>query len=277
MKKKTLLLGLVIALVLSLTSCNTLDQLKTQRAVWIAADKQVEYQGGRYKRLDTNTSEIGIIGEEYSLFLVEEDLPLLLTSWMGFKNYTNSDKSLIRIYNDYSWFSDEDGFSYEPGIYAREDIFDEVSENLKNAVFNHYYYERYYYDEVWEDTRSRIVMLSDHFNQTVSEFFQSKVTNDNYFDYSFYDELNARGYSYDSMCYFVKATDDKCLFYGDTNIDIEAISIYDKVGNYVETRYVIFQGKDGRFMEGEQAQTLIDELDSIEYQENEVQLSYPAR
>ncbi len=127
--KYAAVLTLLAAITFSLCSCKALDELKKSRASY-REDGSVIYNGAVYKKL---SEPVIFLTSEYSEYLsiANEEIPLLLTPFMGENGFLDSDGIILYIQGEF-WGDSPDK------TYCREDRYDEIQGEIKNPVFNNY-------------------------------------------------------------------------------------------------------------------------------------------
>jgi hypothetical protein len=144
MKKMTRFLCLiaVFAMCLSLCGCGMLDDLRAKRATMTADGNIKLYDGTEYKLLPYNKLLSPKFYHYEEVYIVEEDLPLLLTS-TSYENYVNKsdDGCFLKDYLDGNEI-----------YYCRTDMYDSVLERMNNSkgleVCYYIYYDSENYAEL---------------------------------------------------------------------------------------------------------------------------------
>lgn len=141
MKKARRILCLMAALVLciSLCGCVDLDELRAMRAT-MTEEGNVKLADGTEYKLLPECEELSPKFEEYlSVYITQEDLPLLLTTTS--ENYLDkSDDGLFL-----QTYFEEDGY-YKYIYYCRTDIYDSVVDRIENGFTPDYCFYWYYTD-----------------------------------------------------------------------------------------------------------------------------------
>ncbi len=120
--KRAICLMAVFAVCLSLCGCNMLDELRASRAVYTDNGNLLFGDGTEFAPLP-ECEELNPYFNDYKvIYIVEEDLPLLLTTFQD-NYYEMSDDGLF-VYV----FTDENG-----GYYCRTDVYDSVLERIENG------------------------------------------------------------------------------------------------------------------------------------------------
>lgn len=158
MKKTIRFISLFLAIVicLSLCGCVSLDELRATSGI-LTEDGVIKlYDGTEYKRLD-NLGKLSPYCDGYnSVYIVNEEIPLLLVSVNYVESFTKSyDEKFILAF-------DERGNEI---WYCRSDIYDSVVDEVKNGfIANRYCYP--YYD--YENQESHRYLLTDAQANTVA-------------------------------------------------------------------------------------------------------------
>ena len=150
MKKKILAVVLALTMVLVLCGCDTLDQLRLQRAEYDWKD--IVHQGVTYKKLPVCPALNPQIDYESKVFVVEPDVPLLLIETESLARfYKSKDGNFLMHYNMES-------------VYCREDMYEQLNQKiLKGWEYTKTYYEYYVYDEEvpWEYEEYRYMLTQE--------------------------------------------------------------------------------------------------------------------
>ncbi len=130
--KRILALTVLLALCLSLCGCNALDNLRQSRAT-MPREGLLRFQDGtEYKRLPECEELYPDYGDGESIYIVEDDLPLLLTSWGTYAS-KSEDGRFIRTYAD-----------SEAGIYCRSDLYESLVARIEQGFTPEVYCYSYY-------------------------------------------------------------------------------------------------------------------------------------
>lgn len=136
MKKRIFAVLLIVALCLSLCSCDYLDEMRKERFDWGNEEKTilVSRSGVEYKLIPNEKSlVIEYNGGGYGYIADSEDIPLLLADLFGEHVYTDLDENFISFYAD--------GDSEEM-FFCRSDRYDEINKfiNKKSSLKYGYSY-----------------------------------------------------------------------------------------------------------------------------------------
>lgn len=122
MKKIVRIISLLVVLGLCLTlcGCSVLDSLKESRAS-ITEDGVIElYDGSRYLPLPECKELSPSFTEFYSVYIVEDDLPLLLTVFSNIYLDMSDDKLFLLSYDSNTY-------------YCRSDVYDSILDRINNG------------------------------------------------------------------------------------------------------------------------------------------------
>lgn len=136
--KRILSLTVLLALCLSLCGCNALDNLRASRAT-MPREGLIRLQDGtEYKRLPECEEFYPDYREAEEIYIVEDDLPLLLTTWGTYANKTK-DGRFIKTYT-----------GSEPGFYCRSDLYESLVARIEQGFTPEVYCYSYYDPEAGE-------------------------------------------------------------------------------------------------------------------------------
>lgn len=126
MKKVTRILSLLVILgiCLSFCGCQTLDELRGQRA-FIAEDGVIHlYDGTQYKPMPEDkgfSSDLSDYEITEAVIVVDEEMPLLLT-YFGDYAFICNDGQILYVYTD-----------TDTHYYCRSDVYDSVLARIQNS------------------------------------------------------------------------------------------------------------------------------------------------
>lgn len=131
--KRWIAVLLVVVLCLPLCGCQRLDEMRAAHAVW-QEDGSIKWDGNVYRKL-ADSPKISIICDPTIILLTEEDVPVLLSETIG----------------EYCRISRNRVIFIVPGpegevLYCREDMYDFMTEHLKNPELTTYYYTYWNYE-----------------------------------------------------------------------------------------------------------------------------------
>lgn len=138
MKRTTRILTLLVVfgLCLSLCGCMKLDELRSYRTSMKADGSIQRSDGTEYKRLPECEEFCPDFGDAEWIYIVEDDLPLLLTTWAD-PITKSEDGRFLR--------SDMDA-NGKPEYYCRTDLYDSVFARIQSGfvpeVYGYEYYDR---------------------------------------------------------------------------------------------------------------------------------------
>lgn len=136
MKKRIKLLSLLIILAMCffLCGCNELDELRESRATITKDGTIVLADGSEYRALPECEELTPEIYNGGTVYVVKEELPLLLTSFSNQTFFKSSDGIFLQSYNDGSNI-----------FYCRTDVYDSMLERINNGfageIYGYWYYD----------------------------------------------------------------------------------------------------------------------------------------
>jgi len=135
--KKGIALLMLLALCLSLCSCDVLDTMREEHAVW--AEGGILYQGQLYQSVGSNGSNLNYnYTNQHFVKVTQPDVPLLLSPLFNSTYCANEDKTIIS--------------GTESQWYVRSDLMEDYEDGRKNGI----HYTRlgfdYYDSELGENT-----------------------------------------------------------------------------------------------------------------------------
>lgn len=163
----------VLMLCFSLCGCAQLDHMRANHAVW-QEDGSILWDGNVYRKVEGFSEKLGIMYMPMSVYVTEEDVPVLLSEMFG----TNIDVSHDGMFLvQHHW----DGIA----LYCREDKYEEMDSYLQNeTVIDQYFYtymsanyetEYYYLKEDHVELINRLILteepyeLEDDFYMTLED------------------------------------------------------------------------------------------------------------
>ena len=176
--KRWIAVLLVVVLCLPLCGCQRLEEMRAAHAVW-QEDGSIKWDGNVYRKL-VDSPEISIICDPITIWLTEEDVPVLLSETIGYYCRISRNRVILIV----------------PGIegevlYCREDMCDFMTEHLKNPELTTYYYkywdhesddplgeERYYYLSVTQGSTIDQLITELEFVAVDGEFHYDVTAND---------------------------------------------------------------------------------------------------
>ncbi len=160
--KKIIVAVLLIVCVLTLCSCDELDDLRKVHAVF-GSEKMdtVIFDGATYKEITDNIINTDL-NEGININLTKADVPVLITMYINGSTYINSDETIIV---DYRYRDEYDADNYKH-IYAREDVYDAVLKELKAQTP---VYTRFAVHGVDDDFNLKQYFFTDAQSQTLKD------------------------------------------------------------------------------------------------------------
>ena len=176
--KRWIAVLLVVVLCLPLCGCQKLDEMRAAHAVW-QEDGSIKWDGNVYRKL-ADSPEISIICDPTTIWLTEEDVPVLLSETIG----------------EYCCISRNRVIFIVPGpegevLYCREDMYAFMTEHLENPELTTYYYnywdyesddplgeQHYYYLSVTQGSTIDQLITELEFTALDEEFYYDFEAND---------------------------------------------------------------------------------------------------
>lgn len=172
--KRWIAVLLVVVLCLPLCSCQRLDEMRAAHAVW-QEDGSIKWDGNVYRKL-ADSPKISIICDPTTIWLTEEDVPVLLSETIGEYCRISRNRVILIV----------PGLEGEV-LYCREDMCDFMTEHLKNPELTTYYYncwdhesdeEHYYYLSVTQGSTIDQLITELEFVDVDGEFYYDVTAND---------------------------------------------------------------------------------------------------
>lgn len=229
-----------------LCSCQYLEDKKHDRAVFADDSKEcIEFRGYTYKRISLPADVVIMDGDSYygyQAFVSTKDVPVLLNSIYGQPitfDFSEENPPILQCYKEdknvsndaterfvrFSYTYTYNYFGYEldsDKCYVREDRYDELKEELQNAILDHYYYYDYHeeeYNDVYYEDRSMVELklVDDDLTKSINETLKSGKTID-YTTLKDSDSWNSYWLSYCDKNKLVKDDSKELrIFYNSTN------------------------------------------------------------
>lgn len=158
---KSILLTCLLALVLmSLCSCNMLDELKNKHVIYDEDNPEtVEFRGEKYVRITLNPFVSLNYGVSDVVYAEEKDFPLLLLEKNGKYSVYYEKNDLICV----------NSRGYTEFVYTHEDNVDKYNKVLENENLSHYKFEYYYYDIFLNKRLEKSYILNDEITQIIND------------------------------------------------------------------------------------------------------------
>ena len=160
MKKfgKILALAVSLLLLMSLTSCLQLEDVKAMRG-WYSEDKQsIEWKGRTFVKSSLDISSVDFSMDYDPVFVSTRELPLLMTGKCQ-QYLSDVEERILLISYDPTGYEGPVASpdSIKPALYIREDVKEEVEETVKSRKMDHFCVDAYNAD-TFEPARK---LLSD--------------------------------------------------------------------------------------------------------------------
>ena len=205
MKKVTRILSLLVVLgmCLSLCGCQALDDLRAARASFTAEGVIRFFDGTEYKLLPECEELCPDFRLGEDIYIVEEELPLLLTVF-GDSSVKSADGRFLRI----TTYSEEYEHSFKTQYYCRSDIYDSMLARIQNGFVPDVYAYTYYDYELdasvlYELTPAQVDAVNQVYTTQEPEILPAGA--------KLYPEHSVFLYLYSSDYLFRRETVDICL------------------------------------------------------------------
>lgn len=158
--KKGIALLMLLALCLSLCSCDALDTLREEHAVW--SEDGILYQGQLYQPVGTDGSYLNYnYTNQHFVKVTQPDVPLLLSPLFHSTFYANEDKTVIS--------------ATESRWYVRTDLVEDYEDGRKNGIhYTHLGFD-YWDTELGENTD---YILSENERRALLDCLPGSVSTD---------------------------------------------------------------------------------------------------
>ena len=148
-------------LIVILSSCRQLDEAKKHTAYWLDDEcRTIEWQGKKYIRSETMRDELNIRTAGDIIYVVERDVPVMLSSGLGMNFQTDKgERILCCSYGQHISFysSGYKAVREVPynALYIREDLVDGLIRDIQEGKTDHYCMN------IWTETGEDSVLLSE--------------------------------------------------------------------------------------------------------------------
>lgn len=132
--RKVLSLLIILGICISLCGCNQLDELRASRAIATEKGTIILSDGSEYKALPECEELSPDFFNGDTVYVVEEEVPLLLTTFSNTSFFKSNDGIFLQSYQDVSNI-----------FYCRTDVYDSILERI-NDGFTGEDYGYWYYD-----------------------------------------------------------------------------------------------------------------------------------
>ena len=171
MKTRKLIAVILTAgiLILTLSSCKQLDEAKDHVAYWVDDEsKTIEWKGRKYILTDVMQDELNIRTAGDVIYVVERDVPVLLSAGQGMGFQTDREERVLRLsYSQHiSYYLSSGKFDREipfNALYIREDLKDSLVKDLENSKMDHYCID------VWTTEKEDSVLLTDELTEKLNK------------------------------------------------------------------------------------------------------------
>lgn len=135
--KRIFVLSLFVVCLLSLCSCDMLDEIKNKQVIFDEEyPETVEFRGEKYERITLNPFVSLNYGISDVVYAEKESFPLLLLEKYGKYSVYHEKNDLICV----------NSRGYTEFVYTNEDNVDKYNKALENEDLSHYKFEYYDYD-----------------------------------------------------------------------------------------------------------------------------------
>lgn len=189
---------LVFALCLPLCGCSNLDEMRAAHAFW-QKDGSVLWNGNVYRLIEDVPEDLAILYGQQEVYVTQADVPVLLSQMMGDCFSVVADETML-------WSHGWDGGRV---FYCREDVYDFMTEHLKNPSLTTYYYT------YWADTDAdeAYYYLSEAQGNTIDELIAT-------LDFVVLDETFYHAFEANEFCLTLGKCDEEHLFSNDYVVEI---------------------------------------------------------
>lgn len=187
------LLPVICLAAFTLCSCQELDRLKEERAVYNADRTEIAYKGESYRLIESGKFDF-IEEFHYSWndnHVADADVPVLLADTYGDYMSVNTQSTMLRVNADENKMPrqtkqksvDPDlssSYTYRNFYYARSDKYDEIKQAVADAKLDHYYFTYWAYDDAEyyaEEASYKSIPASGYANILLDEEATAAVNN----------------------------------------------------------------------------------------------------
>ncbi len=206
---------MILSLCLSFCGCDILDNLRVSRAAFTTDGNIQLWDGSAYKLLPECADLTPAFNKFEMVYVVDEEVPLLLTGLLGDSFIMSDDKIFLQS-------STEESDIY----YCRTDVYDSVLERI-NGGFSGDMYGYWYYD--YEEDQSVFYVLTPQQAETVSQVYHTQTPETlpeaAYLDYTYRADL----FICTNDKLFMRDTVDVCTLKGKyyvVSYDLNATTLY---------------------------------------------------
>ncbi len=170
MIKKLLCITIAVLLCFSLIGCNAIDKMRDAQ-IHFNEKSELIYNDTAYKLLPACEAFAPDITLNKNLYIVDKEIPVLLSELYGDAAYLSKDEKFIQSSNSH----------YINEYYARADIYDEIANRINAGnYFEGYCYAYSYYDEDDEipSYKTKYEFLSDEIKTAIDYLLSSEPEED---------------------------------------------------------------------------------------------------
>ncbi len=242
MKKRILTVLLIVAICLSFSGCNALDEILATTYEWGNEEKTVliARDGTEYKKIPNE--QLKII-EFYNLsagYVIDGEVPTLLAPFYGMSTNADLDHNYIGFYADGESFPKYNKGRGSDVVFCRSEIYDETVDFVENKTDAVYGYE--YYDF---DTGEYKFRELSNYEKSITDLVMNLGGN--------YEQVSKSGHNYDEsveICRYNKTGDLWVVSYGIQRIGntyyvvvygSKTVSLYEVPSKYADTFMIILK------------------------------------
>ena len=145
--KKILLCLLAMTMLLSLASCNALDEMKARHAIFDKETKTISWNGDTYVHYEGDISLLrNSVNYREPVYVTYQDVPVLFSQAEGTMFFSNSSKDILYTDNESGIYSamfnetnaDEYFAYFDETAYIKKGMEEEIENKLNKAKLDHY-------------------------------------------------------------------------------------------------------------------------------------------
>ncbi len=162
---KRLVVTCILALcLLSLFSCDMLDELKNKHVIFDDdAPETVEFRGEKYERIRLKPLVTLNYGLSETVYAEEKGFPILLLDDFGAYSTYCEEKDIIYI----------NSYGYVGGVFAHEDKADEYRKVIEKNDLSYLKFDYYEYDQIRQERVEKSYILEDELMKNINELTTS--------------------------------------------------------------------------------------------------------
>ena len=158
--KRIIAVGLLSVCLLSLCSCNMLNELKNKHVIYDEnSPETLEFRGEKYERIRLKPLVILNCGLSETVYAEKRGFPILLLDEFGAYSVYSEEKDIIQI----------NSYGHVGGYFAHEDKADEYRKIIEKDDLSYLKFDYYVYDQELEKRVEKSYILEDEFMKKISE------------------------------------------------------------------------------------------------------------